>query len=156
MSRARKLGREKEYEQQKRWRERNADHVREYGRAYQKANREKINAKVRERTDYKNYYERNGRKCHLKKKYGITVADYDRLFEIQLGKCAICKTDNPGQGNKHFHIDHDHLSGKVRGLLCVKCNMGIGSFDDDVMLMHMAAAYVAEAKEGSDPNDYES
>jgi len=147
---------ERTREYQRQWRIRNSARMSEYQKQYRSENRERLLEYDRTKRDTTANYETHGRKHHLRRKYGITIEKYAEMLRLQDGRCAICKTDNPGKGKRHFHVDHDHLSGKVRGLLCVKCNMGIGSFDDDVMLMHMAAAYVSEAREGSDPNDYES
>lgn len=67
--------------------------------------------------------------------YGITPEGYDSMLAEQDGRCAICRTLEPGRN--FFVVDHDHDTGKVRGLLCVKCNSGLGMFDDDpVVLMH--------------------
>lgn len=67
------------------------------------------------------------RKSALKIKYGITPADYNRLFVKQGGRCAICfKHESEEKHWKRLAIDHDHKSGKVRGLLCVTCNVRIG------------------------------
>ena len=68
------------------------------------------------------------RKKELKKKYGITLEQYDEMFEAQGGICAICKeSDITG---KRLSIDHDHETGKVRGLLCGKCNTRIGVLEN--------------------------
>ena len=58
------------------------------------------------------------RRSHLKKTYGITLEEYDRLFALQSGVCAICQQSS----SKTLHVDHDHATGRVRGLLCYTCN----------------------------------
>jgi Recombination endonuclease VII len=73
---------------------------------------------------------------HLRRTFGITVDEHDRLLAEQGGKCAVCGDDNP------THTDHDHVSGKVRGLLCGRCNLGIGLFLDDAVRMEAAMAYL--------------
>jgi hypothetical protein len=62
------------------------------------------------------------------RKYKLDVAGYDRLLEKQHGVCAICGNGNKG---KTFHVDHDHKTGVVRGLLCSSCNMALGLLKDD-------------------------
>jgi hypothetical protein len=76
-------------------------------------------------------------------KYGITVDDYDALFASQAGRCAICSTDSPG-GRGRFHVDHDHATGEVRGLLCTNCNAGLGQFKDDPDRLGAAIRYLAD------------
>lgn len=74
--------------------------------------------------------------------YGIRDAEYQALFLAQGGLCALC-SDAPEEGrSKGLHVDHCHDSGKVRGLLCRKCNIGMGNFRDDPDLLDQAAAYV--------------
>lgn len=73
---------------------------------------------------------------HRRRTYGITSADYDRMERNQNGKCAICRA----KGN--LHIDHCHTTGKVRGLLCCRCNLAIGSFRDDPHIVRQAAIYL--------------
>lgn len=85
-------------------------------------------------------YERNAK---LLKKYGITHDDYLRLLKEQDGGCAICGTKDPRQRSEHFHVDHDHATGIVRGLLCSPCNQGLGYFQEDVEVMARAIAYLA-------------
>lgn len=143
-------------EYQKQWRLNNAAKMRDYQREYRKQNKGRLQEYNRTKRDSVANYETHGRKHHLRRKYGITVSEYNRLLALQEGKCAICKTDCPGKGKRHFHVDHDHLSGKVRGLLCVKCNMGLGSFDDNQALLWAAAFYVNENRADCDPEDYQS
>jgi len=72
--------------------------------------------------------------------YGLTPEQYDALLAEQDGKCAICRTDDwPGKGP---HVDHEHETGKVRGLLCGKCNVALGNMDDDPARLRAAADYL--------------
>ena len=72
----------------------------------------------------------------LRRKYGITLAQYDELFEAQGGVCALCKKGETtkrrkkGEGRERLAVDHCHDTGRVRGLLCFKCNTAIGSLGD--------------------------
>lgn len=61
------------------------------------------------------------RRAHLKRRYGITIEQYDEMLARQDGRCAFCDTDAP-KGKGTFHVDHDHVSGRVRALLCSPCN----------------------------------
>lgn len=65
------------------------------------------------------------RNAQLKCLYGITLDDFNDMLKDQDGKCAICRTDVPG-GPGAFAVDHNHATGKVRGLLCAKCNRNLG------------------------------
>lgn len=58
------------------------------------------------------------------------------------GKCDICSTDIPGFGRKKLCIDHDHITGAFRGMLCQKCNLGLGNFNDDPNLLKKAIKYL--------------
>ncbi len=77
-----------------------------------------------------------------KKKYGLTPAEYDRLFSDQSGKCAIC--DETPMTKKGPVVDHGHETGKVRGILCQRCNTAIGMLRDDPMLLRKAATYLTQ------------
>lgn len=80
--------------------------------------------------------------AYYRKKYGITLAGYKGLFSRQEGLCAICH--GPEQANnKSLAVDHDHATGLVRGLLCHKCNAGLGHFNDDPVLLRNALDYVS-------------
>lgn len=76
------------------------------------------------------------------KQYGITVEQYNQMFVDQNGLCKICK--NPkGSNEKNLSIDHCHTTGKVRGLLCNKCNAGLGFFKDDISILTEAIKYLS-------------
>ena len=77
--------------------------------------------------------------------YGLTQEQYDDLFARQGGRCAICRTAQPGK--KGWAIDHCHAAGGVRGILCQKCNTGLGLFGDDERNLRAAAAYVHEHRQ---------
>ena len=61
------------------------------------------------------------------------------LTRLQGGRCAICGAE---QGNRRFHLDHDHATGRARGLLCHSCNLGLGAFRDNPEWLDAAAAYL--------------
>lgn len=77
----------------------------------------------------------------LRKTYGITLAEYDRVLAYQGGACAICKRV-PAPGKPRLAVDHDHRTGLLRGLLCWLCNRAIGKFHDDTQRLVNAAEYV--------------
>jgi len=81
------------------------------------------------------------RTCKL---YGITPAQYAELLAKQGGGCAIC--GDPPTSTRDLSIDHDHTTGKVRGLLCNCCNPGLGYFKDNESRLHRAIAYLRENK----------
>jgi hypothetical protein len=69
-------------------------------------------------------------------KYGMTAAEVDALRDLQGGVCAICRSAPA------VHVDHDHETGKVRGMLCFSCNAAIGHFKDDPAVLRRAARYL--------------
>lgn len=84
------------------------------------------------------------RRNRLDSRYGSGAADeYARLFELQGGKCAICRRARTEDG-RALHLDHCHSYGDFRGLLCHRCNIGIGLFDDDIELLQAAVRYLSE------------
>lgn len=86
-------------------------------------NQNRINKRWRQRN--KEQVAKMMRRLHYRRKYNCVIADYDLMFAMQNGCCACCgRTDN--YHRKHFDIDHDHHSGKARGLLCVVCNRLVG------------------------------
>ncbi len=77
-----------------------------------------------------------------KQKYGISLEDYNKMFQEQNGCCAICKTHQAELKNK-LSIDHCHKTERIRGLLCQKCNHAIGLLNDDPDLIESAKEYVS-------------
>ena len=83
--------------------------------------------------------EESKRKSHLKITYGITPEDYDKMYQSQDGKCAICDLVTA-----KFYIDHSHESHRIRGLLCLNCNWGLGHFRDSAKLLTKAIKYLKD------------
>lgn len=77
----------------------------------------------------------------LMRDFRMTIDEYNELFVKQEGRCAICGK-HQSEMNKAIHVDHDHVTGEIRGLLCDKCNFGLGMFKDDPELMIKAANYI--------------
>jgi hypothetical protein len=105
-----------------------------------------------DRREYKRQYRfikkktsKQNRTEWLRWKYKLTDEDYENLLDKQKGRCAICGTDDPGNGHKHFHVDHCHNTNLVRGLLCHKCNKGLGLFKDDSKLLKKAVKYLDDS-----------
>ena len=79
----------------------------------------------------------------IRSKYGLTLADYDALLGSQGGGCAICgRTEEPGQPGRPLPVDHDHKTGRIRGILCGLCNKAIGQMLDNPELLRRAARYL--------------
>lgn len=81
------------------------------------------------------------RRSNLKKKFGLTPEQYTDLYEAQGGACAICRATS-NFTFKNLCVDHDHATGKVRGLLCLNCNTALGQLKDSVSLLLKAADYL--------------
>lgn len=84
-------------------------------------------------------YTQSQRKARLNK-YSLSPEEYEDMLERQDGKCAVCKEVMGGSRNEH--VDHDHVTGKVRGLLCAHCNTAIGKFRDEPERLIAAAQYL--------------
>lgn len=81
------------------------------------------------------------RRTLLQKKYGITLEDKEAMIASQGGKCLICTSDL--DCFTHSHVDHDHKTGKVRGILCRFCNLGLGAFKDKIDSLKSAINYLS-------------
>lgn len=90
--------------------------------------------------EYRNRSKECTERYRLKRKYGISIEERDRLIESQNGLCAICKS-TCRTGNK-LSVDHSHVTGKVRGMLCANCNLGLGSFMDSISSLKSAVEYL--------------
>lgn len=82
------------------------------------------------------------RKSHLKRAYGLTLEQYQEMFDKQNGECAICGVSHEKAHHKQLMVDHCHKTGKVRQLLCDLCNTALGKFKDSPELLEKAAEYL--------------
>lgn len=82
----------------------------------------------------------------LKHQFGLTQSQYESLLSKQNWSCAICGITQEAYG-KSFAVDHDHQTMKIRGLLCVKCNTGLGKFQDSKYILDNAIAYLVRSDE---------
>lgn len=121
------------------WVRENPDKVRASQRRNYAQNREAI--LEQRRSDYAD------KRTYLTDRYGLTGTDYDRMLEQQSGECAICHT----VPSETLHVDHDHESGEVRGLLCRKCNLAIGLLGDSSDVALSASAYLTRSRGTKEP-----
>ena len=134
------------------------EHTRAYNRAWVKANPEKNRAKgKRFRENNPKEYRVLWVRANLKKNYGISEQQYAEMFEAQRGRCAVCDLEMVSQldtsrdfdghpANEVARVDHCHETGKVRGLLCFGCNVGLGKFGDDEELLLKAVRYLRASR----------
>jgi hypothetical protein len=87
------------------------------------------------------------RRWQLAHRYGLTAEQFDALATSQGGKCAICRrAPTNRQKGAALHVDHDHTTAMVRGLLCNGCNVGLANFGDDPERLRDAAGYIERAR----------
>ncbi len=92
------------------------------------------------------------RKRQVLRQHGLTAAEWEAMYLAQSGLCASCgKPPPPDARSRGLAVDHDHQTGRVRSLLCIPCNVGLGHFNDDPKLLRLAADYLErEALAGGD------
>ena len=155
---------EKEY--MKKYRIKNKEKLREYGEQYYKDNKEILLERSKQwvkdnpekcKKISKRYYEKNHKelierarrwtKDHPEKlkeknlsRYNLSYEDWVKMWVSQDGECAICK--EPFAKQSEAHVDHNHETGKIRGLLCVKCNSALGFLNDNPKLTAKATKYL--------------
>lgn len=128
------------------WRKENAEKVKEYQRTYSNINKERIVEKAQQWAKaHPEQIQAIRRRAKVKSRYGITHSEYESILAMQGGACAICGTEDTGYWDR-FHIDHCHTTGHVRGLLCTKCNTGLGMFLDNRELLLSAIKYLDSQK----------
>ena len=103
--------------------------------------------------DKKLYYAKNRTKLAkqhrsyaLKRLYGVSIDLYDAFFDYQGGRCAICGV-HQDELARNLDVDHDHKTGKMRGLLCNRCNLLLGYSNDSVSVLEKAILYITERSE---------
>lgn len=107
--------------------------------------------KDRDPETYRARQARRSYKWALRTKYGLTLAEYEAMADAQGGVCAICKRPQTAVSKtgavKLMPVDHDHRTGKNRGLLCDPCNIGLGAFEDDIVRLSAAIDYLLRHSE---------
>ena len=146
-------------EYNRRWVVKNGDKI----KAYHEKTKERRNARRRElyaKDEYrrtnaiksaKEYRENNPtarRNNDLLNKYGISLEEYTTILESQNGGCAICGRSQNIDSEFGLHVDHDHDTGKVRGILCSSCNLGLGKFAHECDRLKNAIAYLEAHDDG--------
>lgn len=123
------------------WRRDHPEQVAEQNRRYKdKMSDERRDAKrAADRTAY-HADKRRHRDAYLRRTFGVSLDRYEELLARQANCCAICAT--PCSSGRALAVDHDHSTGKPRGLLCSNCNNGLGRFRDDVARLANAIAYL--------------
>lgn len=116
-----------------------------------KSCRNSAKRKQREDPEYRNKENRKRRETrgttrwvNIKAKYGLTEEDYNLIITDQKDKCLICEEEL-----KEPHIDHCHTTGRVRGVLCSRCNTGLGKFKDSVQMLEKAKQYLRGQEYGT-------
>jgi hypothetical protein len=131
----------------------NIEKSRQYAREYCKQHRVEISNKQSERYKALTLEEKHAQRqiAHvrdLKSKYGMSIEEFIILRDKQENKCAICGKEETRKSTLGFQmnlsVDHDHKTGKIRGLLCKKCNTAIGSLFDDTQLLTKAISYIIQ------------
>ena len=140
---------------QRKWRAANPDKVKAQKARHQKTPEERANTNERARQWRLAHVERSrasGRAwaakhpdraldAYLRRCYGISLADYQAILAQQGGVCAICK--GPQQAHRtRLSVDHDHVTGQIRGLLCDNCNTGIGKLQNNTTVLQKAIEYL--------------
>lgn len=123
------------------WRAANREKANAWARRWHDANKGRAHATARR---WRERHPDRTRELQIAAKfrlYGITLDQYHAMLEQQGERCAICQRVIKPVG-RSTHIDHDHATGKVRGLLCEQCNAGLGQFKDRPEVLRAAATYL--------------
>lgn len=101
-------------------------------------------------------YDEHHRRGSLRRHYGLTIAQYDAMFETQKGLCAICGEPETKMNKRtgkvwRLAVDHDKITKKIGGLLCNNCNIGIGFLDHSIETIKAAIVYIKERNLAATP-----
>lgn len=162
---------EKRRENSRRWNEANPGKLKEMARAtylkhrdkrlkegkerYQKNIERERERSRRRRAEEPGQVAKSRRKYELRIKYDLTESQFNAMLQEQSYCCAnkACGATSSGVSGRKFHIDHDHKTGKVRGLLCMRCNLLIGYAKDDIEILSSAIDYLINQKgKGNEEN----
>jgi hypothetical protein len=138
--------------------ENNLEKLKLYQKEYYLKNKDKIKQRIKEKSQTEEFKEKRrafnkarkekNRNVYYKKRYGIDLQEYNKLLISQNNECAICKIDEneiKHGRNTYFAVDHCHKTGKVRGLLCYKCNSVLGFVNDSIDNLGNAIKYLENA-----------
>lgn len=115
------------------WNKQNPERARELRRLWIKNNPEKAKLMAR--------------RALIKYKYNLTLEEFDSILKSQNGVCAICKKPEGKMAGSKFCVDHDHITNKVRGIICRLCNIGIGNFKESLDILRSAVAYLEKSND---------
>ena len=151
---------EKLKQYKKEWREKNKENIKQRKQEYNVSNKEKVAQQLKEYHNkhkdehlqkFKEYRENNPRivKKGRLKKYGLTLEEYDILLKKTDCHCPICHVEfaEGGRGGNAPCVDHCHKTGKVRGIICVRCNGGMGSLQDNPIILMKAIEWLNAVKD---------
>lgn len=140
-------------EANRRWREKNREKANQMSSDWKKAHPEKV--KSSKKRWYDKYAEKfkedkqlnpdKYRNFRLKTKFGISLEQYNSLLEVQQGKCAICGK-HQSEFKRALAVDHNHITGQIRGLLCDRCNIKLGILENEKFCTE-ATSYLNRFKE---------
>lgn len=137
--------REKEYKHD--WYVENKEHCLQQSKEYAKDHPEEVkNTATRWKLNHPGEYPKAQRKSHLKRTYNLSLDEYTQMLNKQDGKCSICKMDITENGKAY--VDHDHMTNKVRELLCMRCNSALGMIKENVATLSNMAMYLLKYKIG--------
>lgn len=121
------------------WYGKNPEKYRQQSREYYAAHKEQHKKSMQRCVaNNKEAYVRRRREYKFKIRYGLTIRQYEELESLQQGKCAICRRKVTHQ----LHVDHNHKTGKVRGLLCWNCNGALGQVHDSIIILDSMIDYI--------------
>lgn len=101
--------------------------------------------RIRKKKYSGNKYSNYDRKYELKRKFDITLEQYNQMLSAQNNECPICHR-HKDELKKAMCVDHDHITGEIRGLLCIKCNLRLGTFNDNIEDLKSAILYLEKYK----------
>lgn len=157
-----KISNEQKYKNQliasREWKARNKEMVSAYAKIWNEANkalRKELKSKwdaenVEKRIEYNKKFKIDNpdyfKNKHLESTYGISIDEYNNKLIIQNNRCAICGKHESEINRGRLFVDHDHDTGKIRGLLCQKCNSALGMVDEDTDILFSMVSYLNEHK----------
>jgi hypothetical protein len=139
---------EKKRESGRRYRENNREKLRSYYGVYAKTYASRHPEKVKMYKENYNKSEKgieSKRRYLLRKCYGITLEEYNTMLDNQGHRCAACGAEEPRGVN--WHVDHCHTSGKLREVLCARCNVTLGQVDDSIEVLQSLVTYLEKHRE---------